>query len=379
MDVAGRRAFVQFALMREMSVSGACALVKVSRRRLAYVSRRKDEELVTRLKELAASHPRYGGRRLWAMLRREGRKVNLKRVRRLCRKQGLTLRSKRRRKRRGIGIGVPCKAEHPHHAWAWDFMEDRTESGRKLRILTVEDEFTRRCLAIEVEHRMSARFVADTLMGLIAEHGAPRFIRSDNGPEFIAKYLMRVFAIHGVEARHIDPGSPWQNGLNERFNGSLRDECLNLETFWTRDHARMICKVYGRDYNALRPHSSLGYLTPNEFAESWTLSRAEGFASAGAERGAECRSGALPPNPQDLSPGAPPAVREKKNGPSARARPDSRKAIHVGAPVASQQSRILRVDDSSVAKSKRAGKVPAQIRRLWAAKLYFRVGTRMGS
>jgi putative transposase len=334
---------VKFAVTRKMSASGACALVKVSRRRLAYVSRRNDEPLVSRLKELAASHPRYGSRRLWALLRRDGEKVNLKRVRRLCRKHGLTLRSRRRRKRRGIGIALPCKAAHPHHTWAWDFMEDRTEAGRKLRILTVEDEFTRMCLAIEVEHQMNARFVADTLMGLIAEHGAPKFIRSDNGPEFIAKHLMRLFAIHGVEARHIDPGSPWQNGLNERFNGSLRDECLNMETFNSRDHARMICKVYGRDYNTLRPHSSLGYLTPREFAESLS-------------------SGALPPNPRDLSRCPPPAVRGKKDGSSNRARPDSRKAIHVGAPVASQQSRILRVDGSSVANTKRAGKVPAQIR-----------------
>jgi len=225
------------------------------------------------------------------MLRREGRQVNLKRVRRLCRQQGLTLRSKRRRKRRGIGIGLPCKAEHPHHTWAWDFMEDRTETGRKLRILTVEDEFTRRCLAIEVEHRMNARFVADTLMGLIAEHGAPRFVRSDNGPEFIAKHLMRALAIHGAEARHIDPGSPWQNGLNERFNGTLRNECLNMETFASRDHARMICKVYGREYNTLRPHSSLGYMTPMEFYESQMRGRED-------EGNDKCNSGALPPNPR---------------------------------------------------------------------------------
>src|SRR5207253_8398887 len=147
-----------------MSTSKACLLVKVSRRRLAYVSRRNDDVLVRHLKKLAMEHPCYGSRMLCAMLRREGRRVNLKRIRRLCRKHGLSLRSKRRRKRRGIGIGLPCKAEHPHHTWAWDFMEDRTESGRKLRILTVEDEFTRLCLAIEVEHRMNARFVADTLM-----------------------------------------------------------------------------------------------------------------------------------------------------------------------------------------------------------------------
>ena len=346
--VAGRRAFVRFARARKMSASGACMLVKVSRRRLAYVSRRNDEELAVHLKRLAMEHPRYGGRMLCAMLKREGRRVNLKRVRRLCRKHGLSLRSKRRRKRRGIGIGLPCKAEHPHHTWAWDFMEDRTVNGRKLRILTVEDEFTRRCLAIEVEHRMNSRFVADTLMGLIAEHGAPKFIRSDNGPEFIAKYLMRVLAIHGAEARHIDPGSPWQNGLNERFNGTLRNECLNMETFESRDHARMICKVYGRQYNTMRPHSSLGYLTPAEFAARWKEKNAE-----------ENKDGCAGGERLRLPHRAPPAG--KKDGPITRSeRPVSRKAIHVGAPVARQQSRILRVDGSSVARTKGAGKVPAQ-------------------
>ena len=149
--MSGRRAFVKFAVQRKMSARCACALVKVSRRRLGSVSRKSDEPLARRLQELAASHPRYGSRMLWAMLRRQGQRVNLKRVRRLCRKHGLTLRPRRRRKRRGMGIGLPCRAQHPHHTWAWDFVEDRTEGGRKRRILTVEDEFTRMCLAIEVE------------------------------------------------------------------------------------------------------------------------------------------------------------------------------------------------------------------------------------
>ena len=171
--------------------------------------------------------------------------VNLKRIRRLCREHGLLLKQKRRRKRRGIGIGVPCLAEYPNHVWAYDFVEDRTETGRKLRVLTVADEFTRECVTMEVEYRMNAKFVAETLLRLFAEHGAPRFVRSDNGPEFIAKHLMRTLAGSGVEARHIEPGSPWQNGRNERFNGTLRDECLNLETFHNRDHARMIASCLG--------------------------------------------------------------------------------------------------------------------------------------
>jgi putative transposase len=211
------------------------------------------------------------------MLRRGGRVVNLKRVRRLCRVHGLLLRQKRRRKRRGIGIGVPCRSEYPGQVWAYDFVEDRTAGGRKLRVLTVEDEFTRACVGIEVEHRMNAKFVAMTLLKLFRAHGVPQFIRSDNGPEFIARFLMRVMAIHGVSARHIDPGSPWQNGHLERFNGTLRDECLNLETFHNRDHARALVKLFGRAYNERRPHSSLGYLTPLEFAARWKTERAGTF------------------------------------------------------------------------------------------------------
>ncbi len=274
--MAARRGFVEFARARQVSATRACALVGVSRRRLGYVSRKGDGELVAELKDLAAAHPRYGCRRLCAVLRRGGRAVNLKRVRRLCRAHGLLLKQKRRRKRRGIGCGVPCRAEFPDHVWAYDFVEDRTESGRKLRVLTVEDEFTRECVAVEVEYRMNARYVADTLLRLFRGRGVPKFVRSDNGPEFVAKHLMRVLAGRGVEARHIDPGSPWQNGRNERFNGSLRDECLNLETFHNRDHARALIKLHGRHYNERRPHSSLGYLTPREFAERWKAGQEAG-------------------------------------------------------------------------------------------------------
>ena len=220
-----------------------------------------------RLKELARERPRFGYRRLHQMLRREGHRVNVKRIRRLCVLHGLKLSRKVRRKRRGQGIGMPCRAEYPHHVWAYDFVHDVCENGRKLKVLTVEDEFTRRCLAIEVEHRMPARFVAQTLLKLFAEHGlTPALVRSDNGPEFIAKCLMRTLHVKGVECRHVDPGSPWQNGINERFNGSYRDECANLETFHNRNHARALSRLYVRDYNERRPHSSLGYLTPEEFA-----------------------------------------------------------------------------------------------------------------
>jgi putative transposase len=347
-DVVERRKLVAVCRGRAISTPRACELLGVSRRRLQYASRKNDGELAGRLMELAREHPRFGARRLCVMLRREGRRMNLKRVRRLCRGHGLLLKPRRRRKRRGIGAGLPCRAEHPGHVWAYDFVEDRTETGRKLRILTVVDEFTRRELTLEVEHRMSARFVAGTLLKLFERHGTPAFIRSDNGPEFIAKHLMRVMRIHGVSARHIEPGSPWQNGIDERFNGTLRDECLNMETFDNRDHARVVIRLFGRFYNERRPHSGLAYLTPDEFYERWKKERA-----GGANPG-------LRPGPQDLSLCGPPAGGDDEGGPGDEsARPASRRmAIHDGAQVASQRCPILRVDARSVAETKVARDVP---------------------
>ena len=349
-DTPARREAAAFLMGREVSARRACWWLGVSRSWLKYASRKTDDDLAGKLMALAKEHPRYGVRRLHALLRRGGPAVNLKRVRRLCARHGLLLKQKRRRKRRGIGAGVPCRAEHPGQVWAYDFVEDRTETGRKLRILTVVDEFTRECVEVEVEHRMNAKFVAATLMRLFRERGAPRFIRSDNGPEFIAKFLMRLFGVHGVEARHIEPGSPWQNGLNERFNGSLRDECLNLETFHNRDHARALIKLYARHYNERRPHSSLGYQTPREFAVNWRR-----------ENGEEKKDGCAGGEGARLAHCPPPAVREEDGLTLAKEdQPDSRKAIHDGAPVARQQSRILRVDDQSVAKKPEAGKFPAR-------------------
>ena len=322
----------------------ACALLNISRRRLRYATKKNDSELVNRLMELARQHPRWGVRQLRRALRRQGEAVNLKRVRRLCREHGLLIRQKRRKKRLGIGAGMPCLAERPNHVWAYDFVEDRTETGRKLRILTIVDEFTRRCIEVEVEHRMNAKFVARTLMRLFQVHGTPTFIRSDNGPEFIAKFLMNVMHIYGVAARHIDPGSPWQNGKNERFNGTLRDECLNMETFHGRDHARAVVKLFARMYNDERPHSSLAHganwaITPSEFYERWKHRK--------EEQDDGCAGGGT-----GLSLCAPPADGTDEKGLTEMIdQPISRQAIHVGAPVAPQQSRILRVDKTSVATS----------------------------
>jgi len=318
----------------------ACECLGISRRRLKYARAKDDSELVKRMSELIKQQPRRGTRQLRRVLKRQGTNVNLKRVRRLCKLHGLLLKAKRKRKRSGIGVGMPCKAERPNDVWAYDFVEDRTETGRKLRILTVIDEFTRRCIEVEIEHKMNAKFVARTLLKLFAIHGTPKLIRSDNGPEFIAKHLMNVMKIHGVSARHIDPGSPWQNGIDERFNGTLRDECLNLETFHGRDHARAVIKLYGRFYNDERPHSSVEDLTPGEFYEKWKKEEGDGEINSG-----------LCPEPRDLSHCASSGHEAKGSEPTAfeHDRPDDRQTTHISAPVASQQSRILCVDKISIA------------------------------
>jgi putative transposase len=273
---AARRKAAQFMTARRaMSARRACVLLGISRRWLRYEWQAASSGssgdaggLLKELKDLAARHPRYGYRRLHVMLIRQGWQVNVKRIRRLCVVHGLKLKRKKPRKRRGIGTGTPLlRAEHADHVWAYDFMHDSCRDGRTLKILTVEDEFTRECLTIEVERRMPASFVMRTLLRLFTQRGRrPQYVRSDNGPEFIAKALMKMLAEQRVEVTHIEPGSPWQNGRNERFNGSLRDECLNLETFEHRDQARAVCRLYARHYNQERPHSALGYRTPAEFA-----------------------------------------------------------------------------------------------------------------
>ena len=341
----------------------ACVLLNISRRRLKYLSTKDDSKLLEQMMETARRHPRWGSRQLCRSLRLGGEVVNLKRVRRICREHGLLIKQKRRRKRRGIGVGMPCRAEHPNHVWAYDFMEDRTEGGRhggrKLRILTVIDEFTRRCVEVEVEHRMTAKFVGITLLRLFQVHGTPGFIRSDNGSEFIAKFLMNVLKIHGVEARHIDPGSPWQNGMNERFNGTLRDECLNSETFHHRDHARAVIKLFARMYNDERPHGGLGRnardaITPSGFDQRWKreheakdgCAQSDGFTKEDGFAGDEGTG---------LSLCSPPADGANDKGlTEVIDQPISRKAIHNGAPVAPQQSRTLRVEGNSVTNPKSA-------------------------
>jgi putative transposase len=307
----------------------ACGLLRVCRRWLSYRGGHRDDPVLPRLKLLAAGHLRYGYRRLHVLLRREGHEVNVKRVCRLCVLHGLKLSRKRRRKRRGVGTGVPCRVEYPNHVWAYDFVHDACRGGRKLKILTVEDEFTRRYLAIELERRMPASAVCRALLRLLAEHGTPQFVRGDNGPEFIAKALVKMLAERGMACRHIDPGSPsrgsrlipllWQNGLNERFNGSLRDECLNPETFAHADQARAVCRLHRRHHNQERPHSALGYLTPEEFAARCAKrdgNKCEGRCCAAGGGGAPLRKTPRPPRPLSSVAGRTRKNADRRGGPA---------------------------------------------------------------
>ncbi len=261
-----------FLERRKLSRRRACDLVGISRRWLAYEPKGEDLKLVRLLCDLARGYPRYGYRMLHQMVVRQwmgqGRKekLNVKRIRRLCRKYGLTLPRRKLRKRGGKSVRLPCRAEYPDHVWAYDFVFDALEDGRKLKILTVEDQYTRQALAVEVAHRINATAVAQTLLRLFRSHGAPQYVRSDNGREFMAKALKRRLKEAGVTCRHIDPGSPWPNGKNERFNGTLRRECLDMETFGSVAYAQALCQLYRGEYNRRRPHSSLQYRTPDEFA-----------------------------------------------------------------------------------------------------------------
>ena len=263
-----------FLTARGLSERRACELAGLGRSSLGYRPREKGErELSLCIQDLAIKHRRYGYRRIWALLNRERRRrgqkpVNRKRVHRLWKALGLSLPTRRKRRRRGQGAGVPCRAEYPNHVWTYDFVFDVCENGRTLKFLTLLDEFTRQSLAIEVDVRLSSRQVIEVLERIAPECGRPAYLRSDNGPEFIAKQLRQYLAEHGSQTRYIDPGSPWQNAYGESFNGKFRDEFLDQEVFHSPAHARVLAGAWQRHYNTERPHSSLGYLTPAEFAAS---------------------------------------------------------------------------------------------------------------
>jgi putative transposase len=221
----------------------------------------RDAGVRQQLHAIAQQHPRYGYRRAWALLRRT-EVINIKRVQRVWCAAHLQVPQRKPRRRIQGGAVRPLTATHANQVWAYDFIHDRCANGQKLKLLTVVDEWTRECLAIEVQGRLTANGVIGVLRTLIAQYGVPHFLRSDNGPEFIAQAVKGWLAHSGVQTAYIDPGKPWQNGANESFNGKLRDECLNLEWFRHRREARIVIEQWRRHYNEQRPHSSLGYRTP---------------------------------------------------------------------------------------------------------------------
>jgi transposase InsO family protein len=221
---------------------------------------------------LSVENPRYGYRRVWALLRREGWEVNKKRVQRLWREADLKIPRKQRKKRR-LAPGSSengCtrrRAEYIDHVWSYDFAMDQTEDGRRLKVMPIVDEYTRECLALEMERSITASEVIETLERLFTERGEPDYIRSDNGPEFIAEALKSHLAASGVGTLYIEPGSPWENAYSETFVGRMRDELLDRELFANLKEAKVLAEDYRQHYNHNRPHGALSYLTPAEFAE----------------------------------------------------------------------------------------------------------------
>jgi putative transposase len=228
-------------------------------------SRPDEEALTTDIIRLASRYGRYGYRRITAMLRSEGWTVNAKRVERIWRREGLKVPQKQPKRGRlwlNDGSCVRLRPEHPNHVWSYDFVEGRTHNGRKFRMLNIIDEFTRECLAIRIDRKLNSTDVIDVLSDLFILRGVPGHVRSDNGPEFIAKAVREWIAAVGAKTAFIEPGSPWENGYCESFNSKLRDELLNSEIFYSLAEAKVIIEAWRRYYNTERPHSSLGYKPP---------------------------------------------------------------------------------------------------------------------
>ena len=243
----------------------ACRVMTMAVSSYRYQSRRSDEPLRTKLLELAREKPRFGYRRLHVLLRRCGEAVNHKRVHRVYRAAGLSLRRKKRK--HCVRVGQPLRAwTAANQEWALDFVHDAVECGRTIRVLSVVDVYTRECLALEVDTSFASRRVTRVLDAIIAERGQPQAIRCDNGPELTSRHFLAWCVERQIELIHIQPGKPTQNARVESFNGRLRDECLNVSWFQNLFDAKRKIATWKIEYNEERPHSSLGYLTPKEFA-----------------------------------------------------------------------------------------------------------------
>ena len=251
----------------DVSERHACRVIGQPRGTQRYHKRlAADEEWLTqRIVKLASNYGRYGYRRVAALLHNEGWIVNHKRVQRIWRQQGLKVPQKQPKRGRlwlNDGSIIRLRPEFPKHVWSYDFMEDRTHNGVKFRILNIIDEYTRECLAIRVARRLTHNDVLEVLNGLFLQRGVPVHIRSDNGSEFTAKRVRGWLKALEIKALFIEPGSPWENGYIESFNGRMRDELLNGEIFYSLKEAQVLIEIWRKHYNTLRPHSALGYQPP---------------------------------------------------------------------------------------------------------------------
>jgi putative transposase len=268
-------------MVAELGVSErrACRVLGPHRSTQRKVPTTPDDEaaLTADIIELARQFGRFGYRRITQMLKAAGWSINHKRVERLWRREGLKVPSKQPKRGRlwlNDGSCIRLRAERPNHVWSYDFVADRTHDGKAYRLLCIIDEFTREALAIRVARRLNSTDVIEALCDLFITRGVPAHIRSDNGPEFIAIALRRWIGAVGAKTAYIAPGSPWENGYVESFNGKLRDELLNGELFYTLAEAKIVIEQWRRYYNTVRPHSSLGYSPPAPEVISWPASPA---------------------------------------------------------------------------------------------------------
>jgi putative transposase len=245
----------------------ACGLVMLAVSTYRYQSRRTDEPLRTRLVELAREKPRFGYRRLHVLVRRGGERVNHKKLYRIYRAAGLSIRRKKRK--HYVRVGQPLRSwTGANQEWALDFVHDAVECGRTIRVLSVVDAYTRECLALEVDTSFASRRVTRVLEAIVAQRGEPKAIRCDNGPELTSRHFLAWCVERQIELIHIQPGKPTQNPHVESFHGRLREECLAVSWFQNLFDARRKIAAWQKEYNEERPHSSLGYRTPQEFATS---------------------------------------------------------------------------------------------------------------
>jgi putative transposase len=265
---AKRIAVAHLMLAHDMGITRACGLIGISRSLYRYQSKRpNDDELLTQLTALAQQKRRYGYRRLHVLLRREGWAINWKLTYRVYHAAGLMVRRRKRKRIAGIERSIKVAATAPNQSWSMDFVSDGLIDGRRLRCLNIVDDFTKQCLAIEVDVSLPGQRVVAVLERLAESRGLPKSVTVDNGPEFAGKTLDEWAYRMQLQLKFIAPGKPQENAYIESFNGKFRDECLNEHWFLSIRHARQEIEAWRQEYNEQRPHSSLKYQTPNRFAE----------------------------------------------------------------------------------------------------------------